>query len=274
MNSSQEIKNSSNNGEFFENAQPLFSQPMSACFTVVYSIIFIVGILGNVSTCLVIIKRHYMHSATNFYLCNLAVSDLIILLVGLPTDVYYFWRPYKAIGGTWFCIFKGFVTETASNASILTIVTFTFERWVNICHPFKVNSNPNWSIQPSFKKIVWNILSIWTLAAVVAAPISVQLGVIEYHPEYSQCNVVAAREIPYSFEVSSVLFFIFPMTLITAFYLLIIVELRRTLHKAFSVMDSPLSQTTRSTRQQAKASGAVVKILGKFPNEFFCDAIT
>lgn len=254
-------------GNYLEYNQPLFSKSVSSCFTVLYLLIFIIGILGNVSTCLVIIKRHYMHSSTNFYLCNLAISDLTILLVGLPTDVYYFWRPYKAIGGTWFCIFKGFLTETASNVSILTIVTFTFERWVNICRPFK-NSN-NFGAQQNSKKIIYNIGLIWTLSSIAAAPISIQLGIIEYSSEYSQCNVVADREIPYSFEISSVLFFVFPMTFITAFYLLIIVELRRTLNKAFSVLDSPLLQTTTTTRQQAKASGAVVKILGNFFRLFF-----
>ena len=50
--------------------------------TVVYSIIFIVGVLGNVSTICVILKNKYMHTPTNVYLANLALSDLLTHLVG------------------------------------------------------------------------------------------------------------------------------------------------------------------------------------------------
>lgn len=50
--------------------------------SVVYSIIFIVGVLGNVSTICVILKNKYMHTPTNVYLANLAISDLLTHLVG------------------------------------------------------------------------------------------------------------------------------------------------------------------------------------------------
>lgn len=50
--------------------------------TVVYSLIFITGVVGNLSTCLVIGKNAYMHSVTNYYLLNLAVSDMLTLILG------------------------------------------------------------------------------------------------------------------------------------------------------------------------------------------------
>ena len=50
--------------------------------SVVYACIFIVGVLGNVSTCLVIYKNKYMQTPTNVYLANLAISDLLTHIVG------------------------------------------------------------------------------------------------------------------------------------------------------------------------------------------------
>lgn len=50
--------------------------------SVVYSIIFIVGVLGNVSTICVILRNKYMHTPTNVYLANLALSDLLTHLIG------------------------------------------------------------------------------------------------------------------------------------------------------------------------------------------------
>jgi hypothetical protein len=52
--------------------------------TLVYSLILLTGLLGNVSTCIVIAKNNYMHTATNYYLFSLAISDLLLLLSGLP----------------------------------------------------------------------------------------------------------------------------------------------------------------------------------------------
>jgi 7 transmembrane receptor (rhodopsin family) len=52
--------------------------PRSIC----YIVIFIAGVLGNVITCVVIATNKTMHTATNYYLFNLAVSDSLILLFG------------------------------------------------------------------------------------------------------------------------------------------------------------------------------------------------
>ena len=50
--------------------------------TVVYTAIFLTGVIGNLSTCLVIWKNPYMHTVTNYYLFNLAISDVLTLLLG------------------------------------------------------------------------------------------------------------------------------------------------------------------------------------------------
>lgn len=52
--------------------------------TVIYAAIFVTGIVGNVATCVVIARNRYMQTATNCYLFNLAVSDLLMLVAGLP----------------------------------------------------------------------------------------------------------------------------------------------------------------------------------------------
>uniref|UniRef100_A0A7E4W2W9 G_PROTEIN_RECEP_F1_2 domain-containing protein n=1 Tax=Panagrellus redivivus TaxID=6233 RepID=A0A7E4W2W9_PANRE len=49
---------------------------------IIYGLILILGVGGNLCTCLVIAKNKYMHSATNFYLFSLAISDLLMLVLG------------------------------------------------------------------------------------------------------------------------------------------------------------------------------------------------
>lgn len=61
--------------------------------TVIYGIIFLTGIIGNVSTCFVIVRNKSMHTATNYYLFSLAISDLLLLISGLPPETYRLWWP-------------------------------------------------------------------------------------------------------------------------------------------------------------------------------------
>lgn len=50
--------------------------------TLVYIMIFVTGIFGNVVTCIVIKRNPVMQNATNYYLFNLAISDLLLLVLG------------------------------------------------------------------------------------------------------------------------------------------------------------------------------------------------
>ena len=49
--------------------------------SIIYSIFLIVGVFGNLSTCMVIISNEYMRTPTNIYLLNLAIADLATLLI-------------------------------------------------------------------------------------------------------------------------------------------------------------------------------------------------
>jgi len=54
----------------------------SVALVTVYCVIFLTGIAGNVCTCIVIVRNKRMHTATNYYLFSLAVSDLLTLVLG------------------------------------------------------------------------------------------------------------------------------------------------------------------------------------------------
>ncbi|CAH0663616.1 unnamed protein product [Spodoptera exigua] len=48
--------------------------------SVLLLVIFLTGVVGNVAVCVVIVKHPAMHTATNYYLFSLALSDLLLLL--------------------------------------------------------------------------------------------------------------------------------------------------------------------------------------------------
>jgi uncharacterized membrane protein len=56
--------------------------PVVVPLTVLFVLISITGIVGNFMVCMVIAKHPSMHTATNYYLFSLAVSDITILVFG------------------------------------------------------------------------------------------------------------------------------------------------------------------------------------------------
>lgn len=234
--------------------------------TIVYGIIFITGLTGNLATCVVIAKNKFMHTATNYYLFNLAVSDILVLVLGLPTETYEFWSAYPFIFGEPFCLIRAHASETATYASILTITAFTVERYIAICHPMKAQT------VSSLSRAVKVVVMIWVVCALCAIPMTVQFG-IEYTnntdtgdiiPESARCVILNLKT--WAFEISVFLFFVTPMTMITVLYALIAVAVRRsTLSRAGSDSSSSSDQggTQMRAQQQAKARSAVLKMLSK-----------
>lgn len=72
---------------------------MSILVTVMLSIVFVTGFVGNVVTLYVISTNKALHTATNYYLGSLAVSDLLLLLTGFPQEIYLTWYKYPYIFG-------------------------------------------------------------------------------------------------------------------------------------------------------------------------------
>ena len=78
---------------------------------VLYGIIFVTGVFGNIAVCLVIIEHKSMHTATNYYLFSLAVADLMTLVLGLPNELYLYWHQYPWVLGEEACKARALVSE-------------------------------------------------------------------------------------------------------------------------------------------------------------------
>ena len=189
--------------------------------TISYALIFITGLVGNVVTCIVIARNKHMHTATNYYLFSLAVSDLLLLVSGLPQEMYCIWSRYPYVFGEVFCVLRGLAAETSANATVLTITAFTVERYVAICHPFLSHT------MSKLSRAIKLILVIWVVALAFAVPQAFQFGIVVGNtPDLVTCTVKNVI-IAHSFELSTFLFFVTPMTLITVLYALIGLRLRR-----------------------------------------------
>ncbi|XP_044761871.1 pyrokinin-1 receptor-like [Coccinella septempunctata] len=217
-----------------------------------YVVIFITGVVGNVSTCIVISRNKTMHTATNYYLFSLAISDLLLLLSGLPQEVYLIWSRYPYIFGAAFCFLRGLFAEISSNATVSTITAFTFERYLAICHPLRSH------MMSKLSRAVRIIFGIWFFSIFLAIPQAMQFGIVMY----GNCEVCQLIEpiIEHSFEVSSLVFFVAPMTVISVLYILIGLKLHQSRN---------MRRQNTSVAGHRKSSRKIIKMLVAVVVAFF-----
>lgn len=142
--------------------------------TVIFALLLVTGCIGNMCTAIVIArpKNKYMHTATNYYLFSLAMSDFLFLILGLPQEMYTLWQRYPYAFGESFCIIRGYLSEASTYASILTISAFTIERYVAICHPLWAHT------MSQLPRAITSIVIIWILSAICAIPPAAELGIV------------------------------------------------------------------------------------------------
>ena len=57
---------------------------------------------------------------------------------GLPNELSIYWHQYPYPFGEAFCKIRSFLSESASYANVLTILSFSLERYLAICRPLYV----------------------------------------------------------------------------------------------------------------------------------------
>lgn len=190
--------------------------------TLVYALIFVVGVMGNLLVCLVIMKHRNMKTPTNYYLFSLAISDLLVLLLGMPLEVYEMWSNYPFLFGPVGCYFKTALFETVCFASILSMTTLSVERYIAILHPFRAK------LESTRKRALRIIIVLWILSVLFSLPNTSTHGImLQYFPNgtlvpgSATCTVVMPLWI-YNciIQVTSFLFYVLPVAAISVLYYL------------------------------------------------------
>ena len=97
-------------------------------FHTAYTILLLVGILGNILTCYVIVQRKNMRRAIHLYTFNLAVADLLILFVYVPNQMLIMEEQFKWHLGRAICKINYAILPVALHASVGTLLAITIDR--------------------------------------------------------------------------------------------------------------------------------------------------
>uniref|UniRef100_A0A8V0YZK7 Neuromedin U receptor 1 n=1 Tax=Gallus gallus TaxID=9031 RepID=A0A8V0YZK7_CHICK len=196
---------------------------------VIYLLIFAVGAVGNTLTCIVILRHRFMRTPTNYYLFSLAVSDLLVLLLGMPLELYDMWSNYPFLLGAGGCYFKTLLFEAVCFASILNVTALSVERYIAVVHPLKAK----YVVTRNHAKRV--IITIWVVSVICSIPNTSIHGLQALYvpgrgrvPDSEICTLVKPR-LTYNLiiQITTIVFFFLPMGTISILYLLIGLQLKK-----------------------------------------------
>ncbi|XP_078689110.1 somatostatin receptor type 5-like [Branchiostoma floridae x Branchiostoma belcheri] len=213
---------------------------------VFYSIIFVVGLFGNLVVITVILKYHKMRSVANMYILNLAIADLCLLCVlpFLTTNVFLGYWPF---GGVMCKVVVG-ASNLNGFASFLFLMTLSIDRYHAMVHPLKSRK------YRTIRRCKWACFAVWTGGLLMDLPY-----IIFANTEEQQQKLQCILDWPNQYldqlatVFSFVIGFAIPVTVIIVCYWAILVCLRRS--------DQPCLRGTTSSQTQASRRRLTVLVL-------------
>lgn len=166
----EETHNATGNAELGLPPLYYYTIPLLTAITIACTVLFLVGVVGNVMTILVVSKYRDMRTTTNLYLCSMAVSDLLIFLC-MPLDLYRMWRYRPWRFGDALCKLFQFVSESCTYSTILSITALSVERYLAICFPLRAKA------LVTKRRVRALIFLLWTVSMLSAGPVFVMVGV-------------------------------------------------------------------------------------------------
>ncbi|CAL8247875.1 unnamed protein product [Lota lota] len=190
--------------------------------TALYSLICVVGLLGNVLVMYGVVRYTKMKTATNIYIFNLALAD------ALATSTLPF-QSAKYLMSTWpfgELLCKAVIAIDYYNmfTSIFTLTMMSVDRYVAVCHPVRALDFRT----PAKAKLI-NVC-IWILSSAIGVPVMVMAVTKETEKGKTVCTLGFPKPQWYWDTVTKICVFVFafvvPVLVITACYGLMIMRLK------------------------------------------------
>ncbi|KAK1795041.1 hypothetical protein P4O66_010231 [Electrophorus voltai] len=190
--------------------------------TVLYSVICVVGLLGNVLVMYGVVRYTKMKTATNIYIFNLALAD------ALATSTLPF-QSAKYLMSNWpfgelLCKIVIAIDYYNMFTSIFTLTMMSVDRYVAVCHPVRALD-----FRTPVKAKIINVC-IWIMSSAIGIPITVMAVTTVTDKGKTICMLKFPDPDWYYDTVTKICVFIFafvvPVLVITICYGLMIVRLK------------------------------------------------
>ncbi|PIK48719.1 putative cholecystokinin receptor type A [Apostichopus japonicus] len=136
---------------------------MNVIVITMYSIIFLLAVIGNSLVIVTLIQNKRMRSVTNVFLFSLSVSDLMFICVCLPFTLVGN-LIHNFIFGPVMCKLISYTMTVSVSVSVWTMVAIALERYHAICNPLASRA---WQTKSRAFKIV---ALVWFVSLICGLP--------------------------------------------------------------------------------------------------------
>ncbi|XP_020612486.1 somatostatin receptor type 2-like [Orbicella faveolata] len=172
------MMNSTGNQTGGEFVLPYFKEPQWLEILRLTFQVFIasVGLAGNAMVCIVITFQPQMHNVINFFIRNLAIADLGILILSFPLAVIKEQNPYHWPLGECVCRYVFPLADIFHGVSVWSITLIAIDRYRAIVRGVLPRRSTT-----SFRSARWMVASVWMLSfLIISLPLYFIMEFIDY----------------------------------------------------------------------------------------------
>lgn len=145
-----------------------------------YSIIFVIAVIGNGLVCYLVLSSSRMRTVTNYFIMNLAVGDMLITIFCVPFTSIAILKQYWEFG-SFMCLIVNYSSSLSVFVSAYTLVAISIDRYMVIMWPLKPRISKSMAITV--------IVIVWTVAGITVIPVGIFTNLIQ-PPDTNDSNAV------------------------------------------------------------------------------------
>ncbi|XP_069061915.1 G-protein coupled receptor 54-like [Pleurodeles waltl] len=147
-----------------------------------FALIMLVGLVGNSLVIYVISKHRQMRTVTNFYIANLATTDIIFLICCVPFTATLYPLP-SWVFGDFMCRFVNYLQQVTAQATCITLTAMSVDRCYATVYPLH-------SLRHRTPRVAMVVsLCIWIGSFVLSIPVAIyqKLDTGEWYGPQTYC---------------------------------------------------------------------------------------
>lgn len=221
--------------------------------TAAFCLLLVISLVGNSSIAFIVYKTQAMRKPVNYFIVNMAVSDLlfsIALLPRLTTKLYVHSWPISGSTGEALCKLSYFLPTISIFVSVQSLILMAVDRFGAVVFPLR-------SPIISSKLCFFFVLVTWVVAMAINSPYLFAFRLVEYQERlackrrWKEAFGGTSSEANYFLGRYVVLFYI-PLVLITILYTIIVFKLKS--------QKFPSEQPADAVEMRAKRNRKVLKL--------------